>query len=152
VGGLLAHSRQKAAIGEAMGVVSAANKYLSDMEPWKLKNSDPERMASVLHVALQVVDDAKTLLTPFLPSSSSKVHAMLRAGDRWAGMPELVEVDEPTAAGSPSYSVLTGDYETGARWASTPIEVGRQLAGPTPLFTKLDPSVVDDELARLAAD
>jgi methionyl-tRNA synthetase len=150
VGDLLARSRQKAAINEAMVVVSSANKYLSDMEPWKLKNSDPERMASVLHVALQVVDDAKTLLTPFLPSSSTKVHAMLHGDERWAAMPDLVEVDEETAVGSPSYSVLTGDYDTGAKWESTPIEVGRPLAAPTPVFTKLDPSVVDEELARLA--
>ncbi|MEO9137446.1 MAG: methionine--tRNA ligase [Jatrophihabitans sp.] len=152
VGDLLARSRQKAAIGEAMAVVSTANKYLSDMEPWKLKNSDPVRMASVLHVALQVVDDAKTLLTPFLPKSSTRVHAMLRGSDRWAAMPDLVEVDEPTAVGSPSYSVLTGDYETGARWESVPIDVGRALAPPTPLFTKLDPVVVDEELARLSPE
>jgi methionyl-tRNA synthetase len=135
-----------------MNVVGTANKYLSDMEPWKLKTTDPERMASVLHVALQVVDDAKTLLTPFLPSSSTKVHAMLRGTDRWAAMPDLVELEEETAVGSPSYSVLTGDYETGARWESVPIEVGRPLDAPTPVFTKLDPSVADEELARLAGD
>jgi methionyl-tRNA synthetase len=64
-------------------------------------------------------------------------------------MPELVEVDEPTAAGSPSYSVLTGDYDTGARWESRPIPAGRPIAPPTPVFTKLDPAVVDEELARL---
>ena len=150
VGELLARSRQKAAITEAMSVVGAANKYLSDMAPWKLRTEDPERMASVLHVALQVVDDCKTLLTPFLPSSSSKVHALLGGTGEWAAMPDLVEVDEPTAAGSPSYHVLTGDYDTGARWRSTPIEAGRPLAPPTPVFTKLDPSVVDEELARLA--
>jgi methionyl-tRNA synthetase len=150
VGDLLGRSRQKAAIGEAMAVVSTANKYLSDMEPWKLKNSDPERMASVLHVALQVVDDAKTLLTPFLPSSSTKVHQLLHGEQRWAGMPDLVEVDEETAVGSPSYSVLTGDYDTGARWESAPLEVGRPVAAPTPVFAKLDPSVIDEELARLA--
>jgi methionyl-tRNA synthetase len=150
VGELLARSRQKAAITEAMGVVRAANKYLSDMAPWKLRSEDPERMATVLHVALQVVDDCKTLLTPFLPSSSSKVHAQLGGTGAWAAMPDLVEVDEPTAAGSPSYHVLTGDYDTGARWQSTPIEAGRPIAPPTPVFTKLDPSVVDEELARLA--
>ena len=150
VGELLARSRQKAAITEAMSVVGAANKYLSDMAPWKLRTEDPERMASVLHVALQVVDDCKTLLTPVLPSSSSKVHALLGGTGEWAAMPDLVEVDEPTAAGSPSYHVLTGDYDTGARWRSTPIEAGRPLAAPTPVFTKLDPSVVDEELARLA--
>ena len=152
VGQLLARSRQKAAIGDVMGVVSAANKYLSDMEPWKLKNSDPDRMSSVLHVALQVVDDVKTMLTPFLPSSSSKVAAMLRGTDRWAAMPDLVEVDEPTAPGTPSYSVLTGDYDTGARWESVPLDVGRAVQPPTPVFTKLDPAVADEELARLAPD
>jgi methionyl-tRNA synthetase len=150
VGELLARSRQKAAITEAMGVVGAANKYLSDMAPWKLRTEDPERMATVLHVALQVVDDCKTLLTPFLPSSSSKVHAQLGGTGEWAAMPDLVEVDEPTAPGSPSYHVLTGDYDTGARWQSVPIEAGRPIAPPTPVFTKLDPSVVDEELARLA--
>jgi methionyl-tRNA synthetase len=122
------------------------------MEPWKLRTSDPERMASVLHVALQVVDDAKTLLTPFLPSSSTRVHAMLRGSQRWAAMPELRELDEPTAAGTPSYSVLTGNYDTGARWERTPLDVGRRLEPPTPVFTKLDPSVVDEELARLAPE
>ena len=152
VGELLARSRQKAAVGAAMDVVGAANKYLSDMEPWKLRTSDPDRMASVLHVALQVVDDAKTLLTPFLPSSSAKVHAGLGGEGDWARMPDLVEVDEPTAPGSPNYSVLTGDYDTGARWESTPIPVGRPIAPPTPIFAKLDPSVVDEELARLAAE
>jgi methionyl-tRNA synthetase len=152
VGDLLARSRQKAAINEAMVVVSAANKYLSDMEPWKLRTSDPDRMASVLHVALQVVDDVKTLLTPFLPSSSTRVHTMLRGTGRWAAMPDLVELDEQTAAGSPSYSVLTGDYDTGASWESTPIDVGRPIEAPTPVFAKLDPSVVEEELARLASD
>jgi methionyl-tRNA synthetase len=149
VGSLLARSRQKAAITEVMGVVGAANKYLSDMEPWKLRTSDPVRMASVLHVALQVVDDAKTMMTPFLPSSSSRVHAALGGTGDWARMPSLVEVDEPTAAGSPSYHVLTGDYDTGARWESTPIDPGRPIAAPTPIFAKLDPSVIDEELARL---
>ena len=52
-------------------------------------------------------------------------------------------------AADSSYSVLTGDYETAARWESTPIEVGRPIAPPTPVFTKLDPSIVDEELARL---
>jgi methionyl-tRNA synthetase len=106
-------------------------------------------MATVLHVALQLVDDAKTLLTPFLPSSSSKVHALLGNEGLWAGMPELVEVDEETAVGSPSYSVLTGSYDTGARWESRPIQPGTPIAAPTPVFTKLDSSVVEDELARL---
>jgi methionyl-tRNA synthetase len=149
VGDLIEKNRQKAALGEVMRLVGEANKYLSDTAPWKLKNEDPARMGSVLHTALQVIDDVKTLITPFLPSSASKVHAALGGEGVWAAMPDLVQVDEPTAVGSPSYSVLTGDYRTEASWQSRPLPVGRPLAAPTPIITKLDPSVVDEELARL---
>ncbi len=151
IGALIQKNRQKAALGEVMKLVGEANKYLSDTAPWKLKNDDPDRMASVLHTTLQVVDDVKTLITPFLPGTSQKVHDALGGAGVWAAMPELVEVAEPTAAGSPSYSVLTGDYQTQARWQSVPIEAGRPLAAPTPIITKLDPAVVEEELARLEA-
>ena len=154
VGDLLARSRQRAAINDAMRVVGEANKYLSETAPWKLRTEDPDRMATVLHVALQAVDDCKTLLTPFLPSSSSRVHALLGGTGTWAGMPDLVAGEDRIVAGEAadsSYSVLTGDYQTAARWESTPIEVGLPIAPPTPVFTKLDPSIVDEELARLEA-
>jgi methionyl-tRNA synthetase len=129
-----------------MKVVAEANKYLSDQAPWKLKD-DPARRDSVLHVALQLVDDCKTLLTPFLPGSSDKVHAMLGGTAPWAGQPELREVDD--LDGGPSYPVLMGDYRTQAVWEPQPITPGVVIGEPVPLFTKLDPSVVDEELARL---
>jgi methionyl-tRNA synthetase len=149
VGAHLQRSQQKAAITEAMRVVGEANKYLSDQAPWKLKD-DPARRESVLHVALQLVDDAKALLTPFLPESCDAVDAAL-GGDRpWAGQPELREVED--LDGGPGYPVLMGDYDTAAVWESRPIRVGQPIGPPTPLFRKLDPSVVDEELARLEAD
>ena len=146
VGAELGRSRFKAGITETMRTVAEANKYMSDQAPWKLRESDPDRMRTVLHVVLQLVDDAKTLLTPFLPRSSEKVYRMLGGADAWSGMPEIREVDEDDA---PSYPVITGEYRTAARWASQPLVPGTRLAAPTPLFTKLDPSVVDEELARL---
>ncbi len=146
VGGELGRSRFKAAITETMRTVAEANKYMSDQAPWKLRESDPERMRTVLHVVLQLVDDAKTLLTPFLPRSSEKVYRMLGGTGTWSGMPEIREVDEEDA---PSYPVITGDYHTAARWESQAVVPGTRLAAPTPLFAKLDPSVADEELARL---
>jgi methionyl-tRNA synthetase len=90
----------------------------------------------VLHTALQVVSDANTLLTPFLPHSAQKVHEALGRTGVWAAQPEIRQVAEE---GSPDYPVLMGDYAAEqARWASTPIEVGRPLVKPTPLFAKLD--------------
>jgi methionyl-tRNA synthetase len=151
VGGHLSGAHFRAGLAEAMRFVADANRYLSDQAPWKLANTDRDRMATILHTALQAVDDAKTLLTPFLPSSSSRVHAALGGESPWVPMPELVEIDEPTAIGSPSYPVLTGDYTATPRWESVPIPAGRPLAAPTPIFTKLDGSVVDEELARLGS-
>src|SRR5690606_24527248 len=55
IGGLIERHRQKQAITEAMRVVGEANKYLSEQAPWKLKETDRERMGTILHVALQVV-------------------------------------------------------------------------------------------------
>ena len=148
VGEHLTRSRFKFAITETMRTVAEANKYFSEQAPWKLRESDPDRMRTVLHVALQLVDDAKTLLTPFLPRSSQQVHEMLGGVGTWSDMPYVEDVDEE---GGPSYPVITGRYDGAARWASAPLRPGTPLAPPTPLFTKLDSSVVDEELARLGA-
>lgn len=149
VGEHLAHSRFKFAINEAMRAVGEANKYFSEQAPWKLRTADPDRMRTVLHVALQAVSDAKTLLTPFLPRSSQAVHEMLGGTGEWSGMPRIEQVDEE---GGPSYPVITGDYDSTFRWESRPVAAGAPLAVPAPLFTKLDQSVVDEEVARLAGN
>jgi methionyl-tRNA synthetase len=147
VGDHLSRSRFKFAITEAMRTISEANKYFSEQAPWKLRESDPERMKTILHVTLQAVADAKTLLTPFLPRSSQAVHEMLGGVGEWSGSPRLETVDEE---GGPSYPVITGDYDAAFRWESRPVAAGAPLAVPSPLFTKLDTSVVDEEVARLA--
>ena len=142
----LSRSRFKAAITAAMRATADANKYLSDQAPWKLREIDPERMRTICHVALQLVDDAKTMLSPFLPRSSQRVYEMLGGTGEWSGMPHIDEVDED---GGPSYPVITGDYDVAARWEHRPIRPGTPLQPPRPLFAKLDPSVADEELARL---
>jgi methionyl-tRNA synthetase len=146
IGESLSRSRFKAAITEVMRTLGEANKYLSDQAPWKLRESDPERMKTILHVALQLVDDGKTLLTPFLPRSSQRVYEMLGGDGTWSDMPRIDQVDED---GGPSYPVITGDYSGAATWESAPIRPGTALSAPTPLFAKIDPGVVIDELNRL---
>ncbi len=70
------------------------------------------------------------------------------AGRVWQAPVELREVED--LDGGPAYPVLTGDYAAGAaRWESQPLVPGTPLAAPTPLFAKLDDSVVAEELARL---
>lgn len=135
VGELLGRAKFKQAISEAMRVVGLVNKYISDSEPWKLKE-DTDRRDTVLHVALQGVQDCNTLLTPFLPHAAQKIHEALGGTGVWAAQPRITMVDEE---GAPSYPVLTGDYAAEqAIWASRPLAVGTPLAKPTPVFAKLD--------------
>jgi methionyl-tRNA synthetase len=148
VGGLIERHRQKAAVQEAMRVVGEANTYLSQQAPWTLRTEDPDRMRTVLYVAAQAVDDCKTLLTPFLPHSAQRVHETLGRDGPWSDRPAVVEVDD--LDGGPGYPVIMRDDVRGTgRWESIPIVAGTPVAPPTPVFAKLDRSIVDEELARL---
>ncbi|GAB4046497.1 methionine--tRNA ligase [Catellatospora paridis] len=148
IGGLLGNHKQKAAINEAMRIVGEANKYLSDQSPWKIKaEEDRPRLATILHTALQAITDCNTLLTPFLPHAAQKIHELLGGQGVHAPMPEIVEVSD--LDGGPGYPVLTGDYTVGAKWEPRELRAGTPLSAPTPVFKKLDPSIVDEELARL---
>ena len=149
VGGLIARHRQKAAVNEAMRVVGEVNKYVTDSAPWKLKADDErERLGTILHVLAQCTLDLNTILSPFLPFSANAVDIVLGGTGAVQPMPELQEAED--LDGGAGYPILTGDYTGVARWERVPIEPGTPIVKPTPVFTKLDPSVVDEELARLA--
>ncbi|MEP7035184.1 MAG: methionine--tRNA ligase, partial [Actinomycetota bacterium] len=106
-----------------------------------------ERLGTILHVIAQAVSDCTTMLSPFLPHSSNLVHAAMGGTGQIAPMPRLEEVDD--LDGGDGYPIITGDYSATPRWESRPIKVGAPIGKPSPIFTKLDPSVVDDELRRL---
>jgi methionyl-tRNA synthetase len=150
VGGLIERHRFKQGIGEAMRIVAEVNKYVSDMAPWKLKGEDErERLATILHVTAQAVADCNLILAPFLPHSANAVDRVLGGAGEVAPMPRIEEVED--LDGGPSYPIITGEYSSTPRWERRPITPGTPVAKPTPVFTKLDTAVVDEELARLGA-
>ena len=160
VGDLIAQHRQKAALGEAMRLVGEANKYVADTQPFKLKGEDPAtqaRLATVLHTLVQAVTDLNLMLSPFLPHAANDVDRVLGGAGRIAPMPRIEEVDEldpdhlPEAFdGRTGYPIITGDYQDAPTWGRHPVTVGTPVAKPTPVFTKLDESIVEAELARYA--
>jgi methionyl-tRNA synthetase len=150
VGRFVEEHRLRAGIGEAMRIVGEVNKYLSDEAPWKLKDeADRPRLATILWVAAQCVVDVNTLLSPFLPASANAVHSALGGEGTFMPMPVIEEVTD-LDDGTP-YLVITGDYSSTPAWARRDLAPGTPVAKPTPVFTKLDPAVVDEELARLEA-
>ena len=70
--------------------------------------------------------------------------AARQPGELFRAYLETTDLDD----GSP-YPIITGDYSRTPAWERRPVTVGAKVEKPTPIFTKLDPSVVDDELARL---
>ena len=160
VGDLIAQHRQKAALGEAMRLVGEANKYVADTQPFKLKGEDPAtqaRLATVLHTLAQAVTDLNLMLSPFLPHAANDVDRVLGGSGRIAPMPRIEEVAEldpeylPEAFdGRTGYPIITGDYQDAPTWGRHPVTVGTPVAKPAPVFTKLDESIVEAELARYA--
>ncbi len=129
-----------------MRLSSEVNQYVSDQAPWALVKSDRARAASVLYVALQALDNLRLLFTPFLPHTCQRLHELLGYEGWLAGPLEFRTVVEEDGR---SHEVLTGDYASWVgSWAPGTLRPGQPLAEPVPLFRKLDPAIVDDELGR----
>jgi methionyl-tRNA synthetase len=86
------------------------------------------------------VDNLKTMLTPFLPFSSQRLHRMLGYEDVIAPQPQVREFAED----GDSHLVLTGDYESVDRWRPSKLAAGIVLPPPEALFKRLD-EVVEEE-------
>jgi methionyl-tRNA synthetase len=150
VGAAIEAARFKAAVQEAMRLAALGNQYVAEQAPWTLLDSERERAATVLYVALRTVDNLKTQLTPFLPFSAQRLHEFLGYDGYIAGPLRFETIDEDDGK---QHVVLTGDYEswTGS-WEPSALPPGQQLRQPVPLFAKLDPEkVVEGELARMEA-
>jgi methionyl-tRNA synthetase len=151
VGQLIERQRIKQALGEVMRMVGEANKYVADTEPYRLKGDDErERLGTVLHVLAQAVSDLNTMTAPFLPHGANRVHLVLGGEGDFVPMPRLEEVTD-LDNGKP-YPIITGDYSATPAWESRPVVVGTPIAKPTPVFTKFDPSVVEEEIQRMRAE
>ena len=147
IGPLIDQGRFRAAIAEVMRASTLANTYVADQAPWALVKTDRDRAATVLYVALRAVDSLKTLFAPFLPFSSQTVHELLGYEGWLAGPLEFRTITEQDGA---THEVLTGDYAswTGT-WAPSELQPGQALQEPRPLFKKLPPETVEEELERL---
>ena len=70
--------RFREALREAMNLARLGNKYLADAEPWKIIKTDPERVKTIMNIALQVTANLTIVLEPFLPFSMEKLRSWLK--------------------------------------------------------------------------
>ncbi len=71
------HYHFREALKDAMAYSRIGNKYLADTEPWKVVKSDPERVKTILNIALQITANTAIAIEPFMPFSAKKMLGML---------------------------------------------------------------------------
>jgi methionyl-tRNA synthetase len=93
IGWSLENYRFREALGELMNLARLGNKYLADSEPWKIYESDPMRVGTILNISLQICANLTILMEPFLPFSATKLRQILHLGQKqWndAGSLDLI--------------------------------------------------------------
>ena len=115
--------RFRQALDSAMSLARAANIYLDREEPWKKIKVDPTTAGSILWTSLTVINCLKTVLYTLLPFSSEKLHSML-------GFEGSVK-------------------DNGWSWSPELLIPGQEFRDVSPLFTKLDIDIVDQETKKI---
>jgi methionyl-tRNA synthetase len=125
VGDSLYHTHFRAAITQAFALAQESNRYLDTKAPWRSIRTDEREAATALVVAIRVINCLKVALYPFLPFTSQRLHEFL-------GFDGKIEQEK-------------WDFNS----LVEAIRPGKALRQPRPLYTKLDPQLVEEETQRL---
>ena len=69
--------RFREALRDAMSLARLGNKYLADTEPWKIVNENPDRVRTIMNLALQITANTAIAIEPFMPFSAARMWQML---------------------------------------------------------------------------
>ncbi len=105
-----------------MNLARIGNRYITECEPWKVWKTDPKRVETILYISLQLVANLAIAFEPFLPFSSKKLRGLINM--------ESFEWDQ------------LGQTDL--------LKPGHQLAEPELLFEKIEDSVIEAQLQKLA--
>ena len=108
---------------EMMLLARIGNKYLADNEPWKLIKTNPQRVETIMYLALQITANLQIATQLFLPATANKLAKML--GASWSNYTDLGRTDLLTA--------------------------GHQIGEVQILFAKIEDTLVETEINKLKA-
>ncbi len=114
--------RFREALKDAMNFARIGNKYLADTEPWKVVKNDPERVKTILNIALQITANTTVAIEPFMPFSADKILKMLN-------------LERMSWDGLGSMSLVAS---------------GHVIDEPALLFEKIEDDVIEAQLKKLA--
>ena len=118
--------RFREALSELMNFARLGNKYLADEEPWKQIKTNPERVQTIMYVALQIATGLSVVCEPFLPFTARKLKDILNTSQsplEWSAIE--------------SEAIL--------------LATGHQIGQATLLFAKIEDAEVQHQLDKLEA-
>jgi methionyl-tRNA synthetase len=126
-GRLIAATEFKRALEQVFAYVRRANQYFDAEQPWRTALAEPSRARDTLFTCVQMIANLAQLLSPYLPFSSAEIRGFL-------GQPPLPD---------------QADHTNTAAWQYCVIAAGTPLHSPKPLFARIDPKQIVEELDRL---
>lgn len=117
---LIMKYKLREAQSEMMGIARTGNKYLADNEPWKLVKTDPDRVQTIMRVALDITLKLSIASAPFLPDTSKKLQ-----------------------------SILNVEFNTWDSFFDSEMTEGNQINTPEILFKKIEDEFVELEVQKL---
>ncbi len=112
---------------EMMNLARRANKYFNDCEPWKTIKENPDRCATTLNICLQAIKSLSILFEPVLPYTSERIRNIININSKKI----KYSWDDAKKSDLPK---------------------GHKLNHPEILFTKIEDSVIDEEINKLKSD
>lgn len=108
------------AMSYVIDVARLGNKYLTDTEPWKIFEENPERVKGIIHNSVQIVANISILCEPFIPFTSKKIRKLLNISDiHWSNT------------------------------SSSIVNAGHEISGKAHIFSKIEDKAIEDQIKKL---
>ena len=108
------------AMSYVIDVARLGNKYLTDTEPWKIFEENPERVKDIIHNSVQIVANISILCEPFIPFTSKKIKELLNISDiHWSNA------------------------------SSSIVNAGHEISGKAHIFSKIEDKAIEDQIKKL---
>ena len=143
--------RFREASQELMNLARLGNKYLADAEPWKQIKTDPERVKTIMYIALQIAAGLAVVCEPFLPFTSEKLKGILNIRHYEKSSDEVISSKNEIAT-TQKYESRNDDL----KWNDVAtkeelIAANHKIGKAALLFAKIEDEEIQAQLNKLEA-
>ncbi len=145
VGEFLDTVKLRAGLQEAFRLAATVNQYLDQMAPWQAVKTNKDSAGLTIYTALKAIDSLKVIFAPFLPFTCEKLNGFFDHEVPLFGKSYTETVQDNLG----EHLVLKYQSDNRTKWKPSQLKPGGKLNTPSPLFKKLEESVIEEERARL---